>query len=58
MAWTFWDLKKIENYTGLIVAGEMTIEQVPEKYRAEVQKRVNAWFTEEALAAQQTTETI
>ena len=58
MAWTFWDLKKIENYTGLIVAGKMTIEQVPEKYRAEVQKRVDTWFTSEALAAQQTTETI
>ena len=49
MAWTFWDLKKIENYTGLIVAGKMTIEQVPEKYRAEVQIRVDAWFTAEAL---------
>ena len=56
MAWTYWDLKKIENYTGLIVAGKMTIEQVPEKYRAEVQLRVDAWFTVEASAAQQATE--
>ena len=58
MAWTFWDLRKIENYTGLIVAGQMTIDQVPLKYQAEVQKRVDTWFTSEALAAQQTTETI
>ena len=58
MAWTFWDLRKIENYTGLIVAGQMTIDQVPLKYQAEVQKRVDTWFTSESLAAQQTTETI
>ena len=58
MAWTFWDLRKIENYTGLIVAGQMTIDQVPLKYQAEVQKRVDNWFTSESLAAQQTTETI
>ena len=56
MAWTFWDLRKIENYTGLIVAGQMTIDQVPLKYQAEVQKRVDAWFTVESLAAQQATE--
>ena len=56
MAWTFWDLRKIENYTGLIVAGQMTIDQVPLKYQAEVQKRVDAWFTVEALKAQQATE--
>ena len=56
MAWTFWDLRKIENYTGLIVAGQMTIEQVPIKYQEEVQKRVDAWFTVEALKAQQATE--
>ena len=58
MAWTFWDLRKIENYTGLIVAGQMTIDQVPLKYQAEVQKRVDSWFAAEALAGQQTTETI
>lgn len=45
MAWTFWDLRKIENYTVLVVGGDMTIEEVPEKYREEVQKRVDAWFT-------------
>ena len=56
MAWTFWDLRKIENYTGLIVAGQMTIDQVPLKYQEEVQKRVDTWFTAESLAAQQTTE--
>ncbi len=45
MAWTFWDLRKIENYTGLILAGQTTIEQVPEKFEIEVQVRVDAWFT-------------
>ena len=38
---------KIRNWTVLVVAGEMTIEQVPEKYQEEVQKRVDAWFTAE-----------
>ena len=56
MAWTFWDLRKIENYTGLIVAGQMTIDQVPLKYQEEVQKRVDAWFEAESLKAQQATE--
>ena len=58
MAWTKVDEMYIKNYTGLIVAGKMTIDQVPLKYQAEVQKRVDTWFTSEALAAQQTTETI
>ena len=44
MAWTFWDLRKIENYTGLIVAGQMTTEQVPLKYQEEVKIRVENWF--------------
>ena len=44
MAWTFWDLRKIENFTGLIVAGQMTIEQVPVKYQEEVKIRVENWF--------------
>ena len=48
MAWTFWDLKKIENYTILVVRGDMKIEEVPEKYRTEVQARVDVWFTEQA----------
>ena len=52
MAWTFWDLRKIENYTGLIVAGQITIDQVPVKYQEEVQARVDAWFTAEALKPQ------
>ena len=47
--WTFWELRKIENYTTLVVAGEI-IEQVPEKYRAEVQTRVDNWFITEAEA--------
>ncbi len=58
MAWTKVDEMYIKNYAGLIVAGKMTIDQVPLKYQAEVQKRVNAWFTSEALASQQATETI
>ena len=49
MAWTKVDEMYIKNYTGLIVAGKMTIDQVPLKYQEEVQKRVDAWFTEEAL---------
>ena len=56
MAWTKVDEMYIKNYTGLIVAGKMTIDQVPLKYQAEVQKRVDTWFTSEALAAQQATE--
>lgn len=48
MAWTKWDLMYIERYTKMVVGGEMTIEQVPEKYREEVQRRVDAWFTEQA----------
>ena len=56
MAWTKVDEIYIKNYTGLIVAGKMTIDQVPLKYQEEVQKRVDAWFTVEALAAQQATE--
>ena len=55
MAWTYWDLKKIENYTVLVVGGTMTIEQIPLKYQEEVQKRVDAWLTAEALATQQAT---
>ena len=52
MAWTKVDEIYIKNYTGLIVAGKMTIDQVPLKYQAEVQKRVDTWFTSEVLAAQ------
>ena len=47
MAWTKVEEIKIRNWTVLVVAGEMTIEQVPLKYREEVQKRVDAWFTAE-----------
>ena len=53
MAWTKVDEIYIKNYTGLIVAGKMTIDQVPLKYQAEVQKRVDTWFTSEALAKSQ-----
>ena len=56
MAWTKVDEMYIKNYTGLIVAGKITIEQVPLKYQEEVQKRVDNWFTAEALATQQATE--
>ena len=47
MAWTKVEEIKIRNWTVLVVAGEMTIEEIPEKYREEVQKRVDAWFTAE-----------
>ena len=49
MAWTKIDEMYLKRYTIAVVGGAMTIEQVPEKYRAEVQIRVNAWFTAEAL---------
>ena len=44
MAWTKVDEMYIKNYTGLIVAGKMTIDQVPLKYQAEVKIRVENWF--------------
>ena len=56
MAWTKVDEMLIERYTKLVVGGTTTIDKVPLKYQAEVQKRVDAWFTAESLAAQQTTE--
>ena len=43
---------KIRNWTVLVVAGEMTIEEIPEKYRKEVQKRVDAWFETERVKLQ------
>lgn len=46
MAWTKVDLMYIERYTKMVVGGAMKIEDVPEKYRAEVQLRVDNWFTE------------
>ena len=58
MAWTKVDEMLIERYTKLVVGGTTTIDKVPLKYQEEVQKRVDAWFTAESLAAQQTTETI
>ena len=58
MAWTKIDEMYLKRYTIAVVGGTMTIEQVPVKYQEEVQLRVDAWFTTEALAAQQTTETI
>ena len=35
---------KIRNWTVLVVSGEMAIEEIPEKYMEEVQKRVDHWF--------------
>ena len=58
MAWTKIDEMYLKRYTVAVVGGTMTIEQVPVKYQEEVQKRVNAWFTAEDLAAQQEIETI
>lgn len=45
MAWTKIDEMYLKRYTIAVVGGDMTIEQVPEKYREEVQKRVDNWFT-------------
>ena len=56
MAWTKIDEMYLKRYTIAVVGGTMTIDEVPVKYQEEVQKRVDAWFTAEALAAQQTTE--
>lgn len=56
MAWTKIDEMYLKRYTIAVVGGTMTIEQVPVKYQEEVQKRVNAWFTADALATQQATE--
>ena len=58
MAWTKIDEMYLKRYTIAVVGGAMTIDQVPVKYQEEVQARVDAWFKAEALAAQQTTETI
>ena len=58
MAWTKIDEMYLKRYTIAVVGGTMTIDKVPVKYQAEVQKRVDTWFTSESLAAQQTTETI
>ena len=44
MAWTKVEEIKIRNWTVLVVSGEMTIEEIQEKYKEEVQKRVDAWF--------------
>ena len=54
--WIKIDEMYLKRYTIAVVGGTMTIEQVPIKYQEEVQKRVDAWFTVEALKAQQATE--
>ena len=55
MAWTKIDEMYLKRYTIAVAGGTMTIDEVPVKYQEEVQKRVDAWFTSEALAAQQAT---
>ena len=52
MAWTKLDEMYLKRYTIAVVGGTMTIDQVPEKYRVEVQLRVDNWFT--THAAEQT----
>ena len=52
MAWTKVEEIKIRNWTVLVVAGEMTIEEIQEKYRKEVQKRVDAWLETERVKLQ------
>ena len=56
MAWTKIDEMYLKRYTIAVVGGTMTIDEVPVKYQEEVQARVDAWFTAEALVTQQTTE--
>jgi len=40
MEWTIIDLKLIDAYTVLVLAERKTIEEVPEKYRQEVEIKV------------------
>ena len=54
--WIKIDEMYLKRYTIAVVGGTMTIEQVPIKHQEEVQKRVDAWFTVEALVTQQATE--
>ena len=56
MAWTKIDEMYLKRYTIAVVGETMTIDEVPVKYQEEVQARVDAWFTVEALKAQQATE--
>ncbi len=42
MAWTKIDEMYLKRYTIAVLGGTMTIEQVPVKYREEVQQRVEA----------------
>ena len=51
--WTKIDEMYLKRYTIAVVGETMAIDQVPEKYRAEVQLRVDAWFLAEALAKSQ-----
>ena len=53
MAWTKIDEMYLKRYTIAVVGETMAIDQVPEKYRVEVQLRVDAWFLAEALAKSQ-----
>ena len=44
MAWTKVQEIQIASYTRLIVAGQKTIDNVPETLKVEVQYRVDHWF--------------
>ena len=44
MVWTKVQELQIASYTRLIVAGQKTIEDVPEVLKVEVQYRVDHWF--------------
>lgn len=44
MAWTKVQEIQINSYTRLIVAGQKTIDDVPEALKIEVQYRVDNWF--------------
>ena len=44
MAWTKVQEIQIASYTRLIVAGQKTINDVPEVLKVEIQYRVDHWF--------------
>ena len=44
MAWTKVQELQIASYARLIVAGQKTIDNVPEVLKVEVQYRVDHWF--------------
>jgi len=58
MDWTRIDEMWLKRYTVAVVCGDMSLEEVPEKYREEVRTRVLAWFEEKAKAEALATEQV